>query len=189
VSWQYLALEVGMGGLFLAAFYRACGWAWWGDLPAACTVGWARFAAFLFILALVFVYDARYGEIPDSFSVTGIALGFVLNFAYAPGEWWRFILAAAVGAAFFGVQHVLGRGRWVGTGDIVLGAMIGAMVGWPDVLPALFVAYLIGLVFVVAFLTTGKKKMGDTIPLGPFLAAGTAAVLLTPVRTLLYGHW
>jgi prepilin signal peptidase PulO-like enzyme (type II secretory pathway) len=139
------------------------------------------------MLLLVAVYDARYGEIPDSFSVTGIALGFVLNIMIFPEIWWQYLLAAAVGSAFFGIQYLLGRGKWVGSGDIILGAMLGAMVGWPGIIAALFFAYLIGLAYVVVLLITRQKKMSDTIPLGPFLTAGAAVVLLTDAGMLLYG--
>jgi len=189
VSWQYLALEVGMGGVFLAAYASACGVRLHDGLPGPCTADFTRLAAFLFVLALVFVYDARHGEIPDSFSVSGIILGLTVNLVRAPEEWWRLLLAVAAGAAFFGAQHLLGRGRWIGTGDILVGAMMGALVGWPGVLTALFAGYLIGFAFVIALLVTGKKKMKDRIPLGPFLTAGTALVLLFPQLSIRYAFW
>lgn len=180
-SWQYLALEAFFGAMFVAVFWRFCGW---GD---ACYLGANIFSAisaavFLVFLALIFVYDGRYGEIPDSYSLTGAAAGLVLNVFAHPQDWLWYVLAMAVGAAFFGVQFAVSRGKWVGDGDILVGLMIGAMVGWPNVLAAIFLAYGLGLALVVALLLAGRKKMTDTIPLGPLLAAGTAIVIfLNPV--------
>ena len=177
-SWQYLALEVVFGALFVGAYYRYCGWSDFCTSSGALST--ARLAAFLVFLGLIFMYDARHGEIPDSYSIVGAVTAFVVNVFIKPEDWLWYILAAAVGAAFFGVQYALSRGRWVGDGDILLGAMIGAMVGWPNVISAIFFAYIIGMVFVVALMAARRKKMTDTIPLGPLLAIGTALVLFFP---------
>ncbi len=179
VSWQYPAVEIAFGLLFLAAYYRSCG----GD--AVCVghdslAAAGRLAVFVIFLGLVFVYDARHGEIPDKFSITGAVLGFLINIFIQPSAWAWYLLAAAVGAGFFGAQYALSRGKWVGDGDILLGAMLGAMLGWPGVLTAVFGAYIIGLLVVIALMATGKKKLSDTVPLGPLLAAAAALVLLLP---------
>ncbi len=181
VSWQYLALEVGMGVLFLLALNQSCGTLFDSGLTTGCAPSFARHAVFFFFLALVFVYDARHGEIPDAISVTGMVLGTAINLITDPSNWLNLLLAIAVGTAFFGAQYVVGRGRWVGSGDIVLGAMLGAMLGWPQVLVAIFIAYILGLLVVIVLLAMGKKKLTDTIPLGPFLTTAAALVLVTPL--------
>ncbi len=40
-------------------------------------------------------------------------------------------VAAVVGAGFFLLQYVVSRGRWIGGGDIRIGAMMGMMLGFP----------------------------------------------------------
>src|SRR5512133_2626998 len=76
-SWQYLALEAGAGALFLGAYYRFCGFV---DLcsPDSLFLA-ARLAVFGVFLLLIFVYDARHGEIPDSFTVTGAIVALLFN--------------------------------------------------------------------------------------------------------------
>ena len=179
-SWQYLALEAGLGALFLAAYYRYCGIGYECLSAPAGLMAASRLMVFLVFLVLVFVYDARYGEIPDSFSITGGAVALLINIAMKPNDWLWYLLAAGVGAAFFGVQYVVSAGHWVGDGDILVGAMIGAMVGWPSVFTALFSAYVLGLAVVVALMIVRKKKLSDTLPMGPLLAVGAAAVLFLP---------
>jgi prepilin signal peptidase PulO-like enzyme (type II secretory pathway) len=179
IGWQYLALELGMGGLFVASLYRACGTVADTGLQATCAPDGVRLSVFMFFLALVFVYDARHGEIPDAVSIPGVAAGFLINLVRDPSSWPYLLLATAVGAGFFGAQYLAGRGKWVGSGDIILGAMIGAMAGWPGAVFAIFIAYFLGLVAVLVLMIAHRKTLKDTIPLGPFLAAGTAVVLLT----------
>jgi prepilin signal peptidase PulO-like enzyme (type II secretory pathway) len=182
VSWQYLALEVGMGVLFVAAYYRYCGAGYECLMIPAGLLAAGRLMVFLVFLALVFVYDARHGEIPDSFTITGGAVALLINISMKPGDWPWYLLAAAVGAAFFGAQYVLSRGRWVGDGDIFVGAMIGAMVGWPAVLASLFSSYVLGFALVVTLMAVKRKKLTDTLPMGPLLVVGAIAVLFLPLN-------
>jgi prepilin signal peptidase PulO-like enzyme (type II secretory pathway) len=187
IGWQYLGLEIGMGAVFLASLFAGCGTFQDIGVTGPCLLETGRLALFTIFLAGIFVYDARYGEIPDALSVTGTALALVINLIRAPGSLVWLVLAAAVGSGFFLMQHVLGRGKWIGTGDIVLGAMLGMMVGWPGIVMALFFAYLLGLAVVSYLLITRRKKLGDSIPLGPFLTAGALIVLLTNAGSLLVG--
>ena len=65
----------------------------------------------------------------------------------------------------------------MGGGDVKLGAMLGAFLGWKVALLSIFVAVLLGGVLALGLLasrTTGRK---DPIPFGPFLATGGAAGL------------
>lgn len=126
-------------------------------------------------LILIFVYDAKYYLIPDLFSLSGIVVG-VLGSVVLGASWQSLLLAIAFGAGIFIVQYLMSRGRWIGGGDIRLGAMMGAMVGWPNIIAALFVAYVLGAVVALALMLTGRKAMQDQLPFGTFL---TLATLLT----------
>jgi len=182
ISWQYLALELGMGALFLAAYYRYCGFGYECLAVPIGLLNAARLMIFLVFLALVFVYDARYGEIPDSFTIMGGAVALLINIFIKPGDWLWYLLATAVGAAFFGAQYILSHGEWVGDGDILVGAMVGAMVGWPAVLASLFSSYVLGFALVVALVAAKRKKLTDTLPMGPLLVVGALAVLFIPLN-------
>jgi prepilin signal peptidase PulO-like enzyme (type II secretory pathway) len=178
-SWQYLALEIGFGAMFVAAYHRYCAW---NDFCPTQTdfflVG--KLAIFLVFLGLIFVYDARHGEIPDSYSVVGAIFAFIANIFMAPGSWYWYLAAAAAGAGFFGIQYAASRGKWVGDGDIMMGMMMGMMLGWPGIFMGILVAYVLGLVYVSILMIIRRKRLTDTIPLGPLLAIGTAVTLLAP---------
>jgi leader peptidase (prepilin peptidase) / N-methyltransferase len=183
VSWQYLAMELAAGLMFLGAYWHYCGF---GDAchSAGSLLSAARLGIFLVFLLLVFVYDMRHGEIPDAITFTGTAVALVLNIFIAPADWPWLLIASACGAAFFAIQYVVSRGKWVGDGDITMGAMIGAMVGWPNVFAAIFGSYTFGLIVVAILVGVGRKRLTDSIPLGPLLAIGTAIVLFLPLETL-----
>ena len=66
----------------------------------------------------------------------------------------------------------------MGMGDMKLGAMLGAFLGWRLGLFALFVAVMAGGVVAAGLLLAGRKGRKDAVPFGPFLALGGAAALL-----------
>ena len=72
------------------------------------------------------------------------------------------------------------KGRWIGGGDIRLGLLMGVALGWPQVILAIFMAYVIGSIVGLGLIAFGKKQWGSEVPLGTFLS--TAAII-----TMLWG--
>ena len=96
-------------------------------------------------------------------------------------------VGAGIGALWFLLQWLVSRGRWVGTGDIRLGALLGVFLGMPLTLAALFLAYITGSVWAVALLARRKVKFGSTIPFGAFLAfAGIVVFIFGPAVVTWY---
>jgi prepilin signal peptidase PulO-like enzyme (type II secretory pathway) len=70
-------------------------------------------------------------------------------------------------------------GRWIGFGDVRLGLITGTLLATPaKSLLMLFLASLLGTLFVLPAVVTGRSKMTSRIPYGPFLIIATSAVLL-----------
>jgi leader peptidase (prepilin peptidase)/N-methyltransferase len=72
---------------------------------------------------------------------------------------------------------ILASGGGMGAGDMKLGAMLGAFLGWKVVLLSVFVAVVLGGALAVSLIASGLRGRKDPIPFGPFLAAGGAAGL------------
>jgi leader peptidase (prepilin peptidase)/N-methyltransferase len=73
------------------------------------------------------------------------------------------------------VSHVaLGR-TGLGGGDIKLAGLIGAALGAGGGLVAAFVGIMLGGVTAAALLVSGRRRFGEYLPFGPFLAAGGVA--------------
>ncbi|MDD5749642.1 MAG: prepilin peptidase [Patescibacteria group bacterium] len=138
---------------------------------------WWALAAFLVI---IFVYDLKYYLILDSVVWPAIILALTANLVLGMLVWSLFT-AMLVGGGFFFLQFVISQGRWIGGGDVRLGALMGAILGWPHILTALFIAYILGSVFSIFLLAGRKKGLKDKLPFGTFLALAT-------FLTMLYGQ-
>jgi prepilin signal peptidase PulO-like enzyme (type II secretory pathway) len=166
ISWQYPLVEMATGLLFFWVGLR-----FGQSLPALVVVGFTGF------LLLLFLYDLRYYQVPDSISLPALGFGLFANL-WLGVAWSSLAIGILVGAGFFLFQYVVSGGRWIGSGDIRLGGMMGAMLGWQGLLVALFLAYVLGSIVGVGLLAARKKQLSSTVPFGTFLTAATFISLL-----------
>ena len=137
----------------------------------------------LWVLVFIFLYDFKYYLILDKIVIPAILVAFIwqLSQDFSLDNLVKVTLGAVVGGGFFAAQFIISKGRWIGGGDIRLGALLGAMLGWPLVVLALVLAYFLGSAVAIGLLVSGKKKWGSQIPFGTFLAV--AAII-----TLFFGY-
>ena len=65
-----------------------------------------------------------------------------------------------------------------GMGDIYLAPALGLLLGWPKIVPGVFFSFVLGAVVGMTLIVFGKKKLGQYLPFGPFLIAGTVIALV-----------
>ena len=118
------------------------------------------------------MFDLKYLLLPDIVTLPSVAAFFIINLILGAAG-WSLLIAMAIGAGFFALQFIVSKGKWIGGGDIRFGALMGALLGWPNILVGLFFAYLIGAIIGVILLISGRKKFGSQLPFGTFLALGT----------------
>ncbi len=137
-------------------------------------------AIFFIILIVISGIDFTHQVIPDIFSISGIFIGLIyqlLNHNFLPG-----LVGALFGGGIIFLIRVLGG--WVykkevmGLGDVYLVALIGAFIGFPMIIPAIFIAALIGTIFGIIYLTVTHQSKDNPIPFGPFLSAGGIIVVI-----------
>lgn len=87
------------------------------------------------------------------------------------------ILSALGLALFFGLIIILTKGRGMGGGDLKLAIFMGLVLGFPNSLVAVILAFLSGSIVGLALLIIKVKRFGQTIPFGPFLALGSIMAL------------
>jgi len=80
--------------------------------------------------------------------------------------------AVALGG-FLALIVLISREKWMGAGDIGLGILLGAVMGWPNVLVGSFAAFLLGSIVGIILIILKKKNMKDRLPFAPFLILGT----------------
>ncbi len=164
ISWQYPFVELSCGLLFLYAIWHTE----YHVLPAAIL------SVALWLLFLIAYIDGFTSGIPDALNIPLVIVGAV--FSLVTGNFS--ITGPLLGCGFFAAQWILSRGRWVGSGDIILGAGIGSLLGgWRLMLAALFFSYVSGALIASIFLISEKKGLQDSLSFGPFLALGTFLTL------------
>lgn len=160
LSWQYPLVEAGTALAFALVASRF-GLTWftlWGWIVAS-------------IMIAIAVYDARWSLLPDSFSIFLAIAGFGMALAMkVPLIDLGYGLIAGVG--FFGSQYLLSRGRWVGSGDVLLGGALGLLLGWRMLGLGLMLAYFIGALVASILLLAKRQKAQGVMAFGPYLALG-----------------
>jgi leader peptidase (prepilin peptidase)/N-methyltransferase len=155
-------------------------------------IGMAVFCWLLLGLALI---DAETFLLPDAFTLPGILLGLLYSGAryerFWPGLANSLLGAAAIAAVLLLISLVyrLVRGReGMGLGDVKLGAMLGAWLGWQLGSVALFLAIVgggLGGIVLVAMRRKSDVRAGDLrLPFGTFLATAGSVTAFAGDRLL-----
>lgn len=166
IAWRYPLVEATTAVFFVLA---ACTRRSPGELATAWTL--------LAVLVAVTAIDLEHQIIPDRITLPGIAVGFVTSFLGTRVSWLDSLLGIFTGGGILLAVIVLSGGG-MGGGDMKLGAMIGAFLGYKLALLALLMAVILGGAVALGLLFTGVRGRKDPIPFGPFLAGASAVAML-----------
>lgn len=185
ISWSYPVVELLTGVLFVwwilagAVFFRLTGF----PLIIIQPLFWLT-VGLLFIV--LFFTDLLQGVLPDL--LVGILV--VLAFFYRLyltlfgimqiKDFWSYILSGFLAFIFFLALIIVTKGKGMGMGDVKLSFGLGLILGWPKVIVAMFLAFILGAGVATILLLSRKRKFGQTIPFGPFL-------ILSSLLTLVWG--
>jgi len=73
------------------------------------------------------------------------------------------------------IQYWLSNGKWIGAGDIWLGVFMGLVLGFPNIIVAMFLAYVGGAIVSLILIALKQKTIKGQVPFGVFLTAATFA--------------
>jgi leader peptidase (prepilin peptidase)/N-methyltransferase len=172
IPWRYPIVEATTAALFGLAYWR------FGPTP-----DFIAAALLLSMLVAITGIDFQHQIIPDVISLPGIVAGFLANLATGRVPWMESGIGILVGGGTF-LVIILASGGGMGGGDMKLGAMLGAFLGWKVVLLTIFIAVVLGGALAVALIASGVRGRKDPIPFGPFLAAGGAVSLFWGERVV-----
>ncbi|MDX2099006.1 MAG: prepilin peptidase [Leptolyngbyaceae cyanobacterium bins.59] len=187
ISIRYPLIEALTGLLFVLVFWRI-------DLPQESyfslqTLGYWTFFSWLLALSVI---DLDTLTLPNVLTKSGLVLGLlfqaIVGFAMT-GDFRLFvtglmsgILGAVVGIWLLDTiswtASLLLRKEAMGGGDAKLAAMMGAWLGWQNLLLASFMACGIGAFLGGGAIAIGLLKRGQPMPFGPFLALGAMIAAL-----------
>jgi leader peptidase (prepilin peptidase)/N-methyltransferase len=165
ISWQYPLVEFlnGIGYLFLFLKF--------GPTPKA-----LLYAALFSTLLVISFIDLHHQIIPDRLTLPGMGVGLIASSFVLPTGLINALLGLLLGGGLFYLVAVISRGG-MGGGDIKLLAMIGAFLGWMDVLLIILVASFFGSLTGLSLMVFKGKNRKYPVPFGPFLALGALVAL------------
>lgn len=166
ISWQYPLVEFAVAVFFLI-FY----------LQFQLTWTMAYFCLIFAILTVIFVYDLKTQTIPDEF------VWLVLLLVVA-GAWYfsgigvlDMLLGGLIGGGVITFLVLVSKEKWMGAGDIKVGFALGALVGYPQALLLLFLAFVLGSLFGLGLIMVKRKSLKDSLPFTPFLISSAFITL------------
>ena len=179
ISRQYPLVELVTAGLFVASY------AYWPSPVSGREIfDLSIWLAILVGLVALAVYDLKWMILPTSIieKLVGLVLFQIIVdivvFDQTSGLMSAFYGAMVLGGLFW-LLHRVSDGKWIGGGDIRLGALLGLIVGGPaNSLMLLFLASVLGSFVSVVLLLRKKAAAGTHIPFGPFLIIAAIIVQL-----------
>jgi leader peptidase (prepilin peptidase)/N-methyltransferase len=166
ISWRYPLVEL-LCGLLYVFLYHRFGFSGQGLV----------FALLATALLLVSFIDLAHKIVPDVITLPGILAGLFASLFYTPVGIVNAIIGMCLGGGLFFLVAFLSRGG-MGGGDIKLVAMMGAFLGWREVLVTIFLGALLGAAVGVGLMLLKKKGRKDPLPFGPFLAIGALIAMV-----------
>ena len=146
-------------------------WLWLGQGPKVYLA-----SLYFSVLLVITVIDLEYRLILNKIMYPAIVVAPVVALAYGHDA-LDILLGGLLGFLFLFLPYLLSGGK-LGAGDVKLGAFIGILSGYPNVMVAMFIASVIGGIAAAFLLVTGIKRRGDPVPFAPFLVFGAATGFL-----------
>lgn len=177
ISIQYPFVEIGTGILFLfiAQFLisHELSITNFQDVARLCFIWYVSCS-----MIIIFAYDIKHYIIPDKVLFPTIIITFLYQLIFNSTLIINYILAGLGVAAFFCVIFIVSKGTWIGFGDCKLAVLLGLLLGFPDILTGLFLAFLFGVIIGLILMYYKKKGLKSEVPFAPFLISGTFLAML-----------
>ena len=135
-----------------------------------------RIVLFIVILIILAIIDLKKGIIPNRIVYPASIITIVLNLISSETGIVITLIGGVSLAGFFIISSLLLKS--IGMGDVKLALLIGLMTGFPEGIIALAGGIILGGVAAIALVLSKIKGRKDTMPYGPFLAAGAIFTLI-----------
>jgi prepilin signal peptidase PulO-like enzyme (type II secretory pathway) len=180
ISWQYPIVELLTAVVFVASYV------YW-------PLGFSAEGLTLFIFWLIFVigfmalilFDLKWMILPNKivFPLACLAaleiLARAITFRGGLSVIYEAFWGVLIGGGLFYALFQASNGKWIGGGDVKLGAVLGLVVGGPaTALLLIFLASVMGSLVAVPLMLTKKLKPTSRLPFGPFLIMSAVIVYL-----------
>ncbi|MCK5085609.1 prepilin peptidase [Candidatus Parcubacteria bacterium] len=199
ISFQYPIVEITTGLLFVLV---CCYFPFVSNISLL--IKWLFLFYILSALIIVFFYDLKHFIIPDKIIFPAVIVALIYNlisdFISSSGakfdyffinnsinsqlylfllgsQFFNTFIAALVGFLFLFLILLMTKGKGMGGGDVKLAFLMGLVLGWPVLLLAMLMSFILGSIYGIPLIILGRKKMNSMVPFGPFLVMGTFIAL------------
>lgn len=127
------------------------------------------------LLMFSLVFDLKYMILPDfaNYSLIVISLILILG-GYGNSSVQNIYVGLGSILFFFVLNRIKIRGsEAMGMGDVKYSLFMGLFLGWPNIVVAIYFAFVIGALLSIILLFFKIVKKENPIPFGPFLIVGT----------------
>lgn len=168
LSCQYPIIELFTGLGFVVIGYMA----------GASTVTLVSSLILFSMSVVILVADLKYFIIPDATLVVMGLVGLFFLTTLPLQEVKVHVFSAVMAFVGFLLLYLFTKRKGMGFGDVKLAGVLGLLLGFPNIIIALYTAFLTGAMVGVILMIVGKAKMKTKMPFGPFLILGMAVSFL-----------
>lgn len=163
ISFRYLVVEVLSGLLTLLTF-----------LHFGLGKQFFFYTIFIYFLITISFIDIDTKLILNKLLVYLLIFGLIANLFLNVIPWQEALFGVVAGGVLMILIALLGkilfRKDSLGMGDVKFAAVAGFFLGWKMIIIATFCGFALSLPVLILLMVKGKSKLGDYVPLGPFLA-------------------
>jgi leader peptidase (prepilin peptidase)/N-methyltransferase len=171
-------VELGTG-LLVAFLFWHFGWHWM--LPVAIV-----YSSVLIAIAMIDLnHQLILNKIVYPVSIIALIVNLFVPDIFSIHNFLFGLLGAAVGFLILFLPAIIIR-KGMGWGDVKMAGMIGLMVGFPNVIVAVFGGIILGGLVAIILLASRKKTRKEGIPFGPYLSLATIVTMLWGTQII---HW
>ncbi|HSX45159.1 MAG TPA: prepilin peptidase [Candidatus Saccharimonadales bacterium] len=174
ISLQYPIVELSTAILFLISYAH-----WPLSLSGLGLFDFIVWLIMLTGLMALTIYDLKWTILPNRiiYPLSGMAfLTILIEASFFQGGLTQIeqsIWALLIGGGIFYLLFQISSGKWIGGGDVKLGALLGLIVGKPtNSLLFIVAASLLGSLITLPLLLSHRLKASSKIPFGPLLITG-----------------
>lgn len=192
ISWQYPTIEILTGLFFTGAsvaiyqIFYSSGFMF-DRIPEFFIANILTWLLVSF-LVIILIYDGIHMIIPNEYLVPSLIISFLLptflySLAYGEIVFIPNLIDGIITALPFMILYFLGKGKWLGFGDVKLGLIAGFLLGYSRGLIAVLFSFWIGAIIGIIYLIFySKKYKGQTaIPFAPSIIFAIFIVFMTSV--------
>ena len=126
------------------------------------------------VVLLIFsaVFDLKYMILPDFSTIILIVIA-SLGVIFDETNIIPYLLSALISAGFLLILNLITKGKGMGMGDVKLAIFMGLFLGYPKIIMAFYLAFILGAIYGLGLMFFKKANKKSQVAFGPFLILGT----------------